>query len=103
MLMANPLTQHQFMHVLPYGALLHEHGVQFNVFSRSATAMRLMLYDDVSDPEPSEVISFDTETDRWGDVWSLFMPNLGPGKLYHFQADGPFDPQVGHRFDGRRA
>ena len=101
MLMANPLTQHQFMHALPYGALLHEHGVQFNVFSRSATAMRLLLYNNVNDPEPCDVLEFDSDTDRWGDVWSLFVPSLSTGQLYHLQADGPFDPQEGHRFDGR--
>ena len=39
----------QFTHVLPYGALVHDGGVQFVVFSRSATAMRLLLYDNVDD------------------------------------------------------
>ncbi|MEM8681657.1 MAG: alpha-amylase family glycosyl hydrolase, partial [Planctomycetota bacterium] len=101
MLMANPLTQHQFTHALPYGALVHEQGVQFNVFSRSAKAMRLLLYEDVNDLDPSEVIRFDADNDRWGDVWSLFVPHIGPGQLYHLQADGPFDPQRGQRFDGR--
>ena len=38
----------QFSHPLPYGAILHEGGVQFVVFSRSATAMRLLLYDRVT-------------------------------------------------------
>jgi glycogen operon protein len=61
--------------------------------------MRVLLYDKVSDREPSEVIAFDRETDRWGDIWSIFVPNLKAGQLYHFQADGPFEPEVGHRFD----
>ena len=26
---------------------------------------------------------------------------FGPGQLYHLQADGPFAPHEGHRFDGR--
>src|SRR5215470_40632 len=55
----------QFTHSLPYGAILHEGGVQFVVFSRSASAMRLLLYDRVEDREPSEVIEFNRETDRW--------------------------------------
>ena len=29
------------------------------------------------------------------------MPGLGAGQLYHFQADGPFDPEQGQRFNGR--
>ena len=91
----------QFNYPLPYGAILHEAGVRFMVFSRNATEMRLLLYDKVSDREPVRVIEFDRETDRWGDIWSLFVPGIGAGQLYHFQADGPFDPRRGHRFDGQ--
>jgi isoamylase len=104
----------QFSYPLPYGAVLHDgpaacdggeashpmQGVQFVVYSRSATAMRVLLYDAVDDPEPSEVIAFDPSKDRWGDIWSIFVPGIRPGQLYHFQADGPFDPESGHRFDG---
>ncbi|NBV44179.1 MAG: glycogen debranching enzyme GlgX [Planctomycetia bacterium] len=76
-------------------------GVQFVVYSHSATAMRVLLYAGVDDAEPSEVIELDPARDRWGDIWSLFVPGLGPGCLYHFQADGPSDPERGQRFDGR--
>ena len=89
----------QFSHPLPYGAILHDSGVQFVVFSRSATRMRVLLYDHVDDREPSEVIVFDRNTDRWGDIWSIFVPGIGAGQLYHFQADGPYDPERGQRFD----
>ena len=27
------------------------------------------------------------------------MPGMSPGQLYHFQADGPFEPHKGHRFN----
>lgn len=106
----------QFSYPLPYGAVLHDgpglrrsplasgssavgSGVQFVVYSHSATAMRVLLYDSVDDLEPAEVIALDPAKDRWGDIWSIFVPGLGPGQLYHFQADGPFDPERGHRFD----
>ena len=89
----------QFTHPLPYGAILHDGGVQFVVFSRSATAMRVLLYDGVDDREPTEIIAFDREPNRWGDIWSVFVPGTRAGQLYHFQADGPFDPQRGQRFD----
>jgi glycogen operon protein len=90
-----------FTHPLPYGPILHDGGVQFVIFSRSATAMRLLLYDLVTDREPAEVIEFDRESDRWGDMWSIFVPGIGAGQLYHLQADGPFDPRLGHRFNGQ--
>src|SRR5438309_540245 len=35
----------QFNYPLPYGAIVHDGGVQFVVFSRSATAMRLVIYE----------------------------------------------------------
>ncbi|MGI9519167.1 MAG: glycogen debranching protein GlgX, partial [Pirellulaceae bacterium] len=91
-------THLQFMHALPYGAVLHDHSTQFVVFSRHATAMRLLLYDAVEDREPTEVITFDPEMDRWGDIWSIFVPGIGAGQLYHLQADGPYDPDRGLRF-----
>ncbi len=99
MLMLHRHPTLQFNHPLPYGAILHDNGVQFVVFSRSATGMRVLLYDDVADREPAEQIVFDGATDRWGDIWSIFVPGLKPGQLYHLQADGPYDPQHGHRFD----
>ncbi len=90
-----------FNYPLPYGAIVREGGVQFVVFSRSARAMRVLLYDQVADREPSEIIECDRQLNRWGDIWSIFVPGMGPGQLYHFQADGPFDPDSGHRFDAR--
>ncbi len=101
-----PLPPLQFTQRLPYGAVLHDagggrgRGVQFIVYSRSATAMRVLLYDRPDDPEPAEVIALDPTKDRWGDIWSIFVPGVEPGQLYHFQADGPFAPDRGQRFDG---
>jgi len=41
MLMLHRHPALQFHHPLPYGAILHDQGVQFVIFSRSATAMRM--------------------------------------------------------------
>ncbi|MFM7072146.1 MAG: glycogen debranching protein GlgX [Planctomycetota bacterium] len=101
MLMRSTHPVLQFTHALPYGAVIHDQGVQFVVFSRNAAAMRLLLYDNVEDAEPSEVVAFHPKTDRWGDIWSVVVPNVGPGTLYHFQADGPYNPEKGLLFDGR--
>lgn len=93
-------TELDFSHHLPYGAMLHDDGVQFAVFSRHATSMQLLLYDNVDDTEPVEIIEFDRDVDRWGDIWALYLPGLSAGQLYHFQAEGPNDPAKGMRFDG---
>jgi glycogen operon protein len=98
-----PITHNymQFHYPLPYGAILQEAGVQFVVYSRSATAMRVLLYRKITDREPYRIVEFNPSTDRWGDIWSLFVPGLKAGQLYHFQADGPFAPEEGLRFDPR--
>lgn len=88
----------QFTHQLPYGAVIDDQGVQFVVFSRNASEMRLLLYDDVNDLEPVDIINFDPDKNRWGDIWSIFVPGVGPGQLYHFQASGPNVPSQGMRF-----
>ncbi|NOY40680.1 MAG: glycogen debranching protein GlgX [Planctomycetes bacterium] len=96
--MPKPQRLMQFRYPLPYGAIVQDAGVQFSVYSRSATAMRVLLYRRVSDREPYRIVEFDPSTDRWGDIWSVIVPGLKTGQLYHFQADGPCSPQEGHRF-----
>ena len=91
----------RFVHPLPYGAIVHDGGIQFVVFSRRATAMRVLLYKSVDDPDPTDIVEFDPDMNRWGDIWSVFVPEVGPGQLYHFQADGPFEPKKGLLFDGK--
>ena len=66
----------KLLHPLPYGASLQEDGVQFSVFSRHAESISLLLYDRVDDMEPSSVIQFDKNNNRWGDIWSMFIPGL---------------------------
>lgn len=91
----------QFNYPVPYGAILRDDGIQFSIYSKSATAMRVLLYHRTKDREPYKLIEFNPDNDRWGDIWSVFVPGLKEGTLYHFQADGPFEPELGHRFDAR--
>jgi glycogen operon protein len=63
--------------------------------------MRVLLYNSPTEPEPAEIVDFDPDLNRWGDIWSVFVPGVGAGQFYHFQADGPFEPERGLRFDGR--
>jgi glycogen operon protein len=99
--MIDPPPVMRFTHPLPCGAILHDNGVQFVVVSRLAKAMKLLLYEKITDLEPSDVIQFNREENRWGHVWSLFVKGLQAKQLYHFQAEGPYEPEKGLRFDGR--
>ena len=84
----------KFTHPLPYGAICHDDGVQFVVVSRSATGDAGVDLRSRPRPRARRKSSISTGSlNRWGDIWSVFVPGMGPGQLYHFQADGPFEPE----------
>ena len=44
--------------------------------------MRTLLYEGVNDPgNLAEIIDFDPDLNRWGDVWSIFVPGVGRAAL----------------------
>jgi isoamylase len=83
----------------PLGATVYPDGVNFSVYSKSSTAMELLLFDGVDDRSPSRIIPFDPGPNRTFHYWHLFVPDLGAGQLYGYHAHGPFEPARGHRFD----
>ncbi|MGO9117423.1 MAG: glycogen debranching protein GlgX [Desulfomonilaceae bacterium] len=83
----------------PLGATVTSNGVNFSVFSKNSTAMELLLFDEVNDSNPSTIFKFDLKKNRTYDYWHLFVPGLKAGQLYAYRADGPFEPEQGHRFD----
>ena len=101
MLMPNPKLEVALTHINALGATVFEQGVQFAVYSHSATAVRLLLYDHQDDFEPAEVIDFETEGQRWGDHWRCVVRGIGHGQLYQLQTAGTHQPERGLRFDGR--
>lgn len=83
----------------PVGATLYEDGVNFSIFSKHATALDLLLFDDPHAPIPSQVIRLDPEHNRTYHYWHIFVPGIGTGQIYAFRAYGPYAPERGHRFD----
>ena len=98
MLMRQTRLEPALTYVSDCGPLVTEGGVTFRVVSHDATAMRLLLYDTVDDLDPAEVIEFDPDY-RQGSVWHVSEKSIGHGTMYHFQADGPRDPERGLWFD----
>jgi isoamylase len=86
-------------HSSPLGAVLKEHGVNFSLFSRSATGVGLLLFDRADDARPARVIRIDPTTNRTYHYWHVFVPGLEPGQIYGYRVDGRFDPNTGARFD----
>ncbi len=80
----------------PLGATPDEHGTQFAVYARHAEAMELCLYDPGN---PSREVRRVRLPDRTGHVWHGYLPGVGPGTLYGYRAYGPYEPELGHRYN----
>ncbi len=83
----------------PLGGTVSAEGVNFCVYSKSSTAVELLLFDQAGDPQPAQVIQLDPEKHRTFHYWHVFVPSLKPGQVYGYRVYGPFDPSRGHRFD----
>jgi isoamylase len=84
---------------LPLGATIEPEGVQFAAFSRNATAVHLLLFDDPEDAFPGQEIELDPRLNRTGDIWHVLVQGIGAGQLYLYRAFGPYEPRQGHRFN----
>jgi len=86
-------------HSFPPGATPVEGGVNFCVYSKRASRLELLLFDDAGDAEPAKVIRLDAQLHRTYHYWHAFVSGLGSGQAYAYRAIGPFDPARGLRFD----
>lgn len=79
----------------PHGATIRDDGVNFAIFSRHATGVELVLFDD-SRGAPTHVIPLENRT-RY--TWHTFVHGIGAGQLYGYRVNGPYDPGKGLRFN----
>ncbi|MHC5540125.1 glycogen debranching protein GlgX [Singulisphaera rosea] len=84
----------------PLGPKVTPEGINFAVHSSGATRVELLLFDNIADQRPSQVIPLSPETNRTGDIWHIFVEGLPNKALYNYRADGPYNPAVdGTRFN----
>src|SRR6185312_9942017 len=84
---------------LPLGAYEFEGGVNFSLFSRDATRVRLELFSAAEDTRPSSVVDLDPGRNRTGDIWHVWIKGIRPGQLYAYRVDGPHQPEAGQLFN----
>ena len=84
---------------LPLGTRERGDGVNFSIFSRHASRVRLELFDSPEDTSPARLIDLDSVCNRTGDVWHVWVEGIGPGQLYAYRMDGPYEPEKGYRFN----
>jgi isoamylase len=86
-------------HSWPLGATAVDGGVNFSVFSRSATGVELLLFDREDDAQPARIMRLDPASNRTYHYWHVFVPAVKVGQIYGYRAEGLFDPPSGMRFD----
>jgi glycogen operon protein len=91
-------TAEQIGRSYPPGATVHDGGVNFSLFSRTATGVELLLFDR-EDGKPSRVVRLDPADNRTYYYWHVFVPGVRAGQLYGYRVQGPSDHSSGLRFD----
>jgi glycogen operon protein len=86
----------------PLGATLVQGGANFSVFSRSASAVELLLFDREHDGQPARVFTIDPATNSTAHYWHVLIPDVKSSQLCGYRVHGPFDPANGMRFDSSK-
>ncbi|HEX2170873.1 MAG TPA: glycogen debranching protein GlgX [Dehalococcoidia bacterium] len=80
----------------PLGATWDGQGTNFAISSECANRVFLCLYDHMKDSREVERFRLPEVTAH---VWHGYLPDVGPGQLYGYHIEGPFDPEAGLRFN----
>ena len=83
----------------PIGTTVDGDGVNFSLFSRSATAVELLLFDRYDDPAPRQVVRLDPRTHRTFDYWHVHVRDAGVGTIYGYRVYGRDARHEGQHFD----
>jgi isoamylase len=83
----------------PLGGTIAEGGANFSLFSRSATGVELLFFDNEGDDRPSRVIRIDPAANRTYHYWHLFVSGVESELIYGYRVQGPSDLSGGMRFD----
>ncbi|MGE0114944.1 MAG: glycogen debranching protein GlgX [Steroidobacteraceae bacterium] len=87
---------------LPLGTHHCCDGVNVAVFSRHATALTLVLFEDGHSIHPTQSFDLDPERHRTGDIWHARLHGELRDAQYALKATGLNTPYEGHRFDSAR-
>ena len=84
----------------PLGAKPDASGVNFSVFSRHATHVELLLFNEADSPEPFQVIQLQPDVHRTFFAWHVYVEQLPVGSWYTWRMDGDSNTrESGLRFD----
>jgi isoamylase len=79
----------------PLGATWTGDGVNFALFSANATGVEVCLFDESGQIERERI----RLPEYTNEIWHGYLPGIGPGTIYGYRVDGPYEPNAGHRFN----
>ena len=86
---------------IPFGVKRTTSGHNFSIFSKHATAVKLLLFSKQSQ-NPDHEISLDPKLNRTGDVWHILVTNLPDCFFYMYRMEGPQQLELGYIFNDKQ-
>ena len=83
----------------PLGATVQTNGVNFSLFSGSASGVELLLFDEHNSPRPLQTIPLIPSKNKTFHFWHVFVEGLKAGAHYAFRVSGPWAPEAGLRYN----
>lgn len=86
----------------PLGATVYPQGTNFSLFSKNASAVELLLFDADEHSRPAHVFRLRPGTHKTFYYWHIFLEGVGEGQRYGWRVHGPYVPEKGYNFDGKK-
>lgn len=83
---------------LPLGAHWDGKGVNFALAAPNAESVVLCFFDDAGQHELQRYLL----PSREEGIWHGYLPDAAPGLIYGYRVDGPYQPEMGHRFNANK-
>jgi isoamylase len=81
----------------PLGATAMPKGTNFALFSEAATGVSVCFFDSAGNQTDCVALQ-----ERTAFTWHGLIRNIGPGQLYGYRVEGPWEPEQGHRFNASK-
>jgi glycogen operon protein len=95
-------TASKFGRSSPLGATCIDGGVNFSLFSRTASEVELLFFDREDDVKPTRIFRLDPVDNHTYHYWHTLVPGIRAGQIYAYRVHGPTDPARGLRFDSTK-
>ncbi|MBC7927312.1 MAG: glycogen debranching protein GlgX [Bryobacteraceae bacterium] len=82
----------------PQGPTWDGIGTNFAIYSESATGVELCLFQELNGPATETF----TLCEATGGVWHIYLIGIKPGQLYGYRVSGPYQPELGLRFNSSK-